>query len=348
MKRILHLHEKFWPYKGGSTTRLLNLINGTESIHYVLSRTHDAGLKTVERLGKNIIVIRYNSDFELCNLVIKLAFNRWFDIFHIHNLRASLVFLPMQIFFCNRSILELHSIYIPSKSWKKAIANISINFYRRILLLSDKSKNLLFDNYPVTSKDITVIENGICLDSFKYKRNLSGNIRVVYVGSLKGFQGVDQFVSVANLVKRQDIVFDVFGGSCQEIKFLKGMDNNNKVNFHGEIDFHDVPQIYAESDILLMTRSSMPSTDSAIPIKPIEALSVGCTVVSTRVGGMDELKSKLNSPNLVLLESFDEIVSYIDNYKREFYYTKYNLSYFDRKIKSSDLESLYEEVLINA
>ncbi len=38
--KVLHVHEKFWPYNGGSTTRLLNLIDTSNNKHQVVDLSY--------------------------------------------------------------------------------------------------------------------------------------------------------------------------------------------------------------------------------------------------------------------------------------------------------------------
>ncbi|ELJ8549490.1 glycosyltransferase family 4 protein [Vibrio cholerae] len=338
--KVLHVHEKFWPYNGGSTTRLLNLIDTSNNKHYILARKHCDLLQSVQKLN-NIIIIRYKSDFDLLKLIMCFFLNRKIDVFHIHNLRASFLFLPFLIF-SRKCILELHSIYLPRSRIKKWISKFATYFYKNILLLSSRSKILFNDNFWGKPK-ITIIENGVSLSRFKFNRNLTGNLKICYVGSLKEFQGVDRFVEIANLIKRSDMEFHIYGGTASEIEELKQLDIEGKVQFHGQVQYSEVHHIYAQMDAMLMTRPKMKSTDSAIPIKPLEALSVGLDVFSTDVGGMRELDSILNTDKLKIMSN-DELVDSLNVYQRTNKHQVVDLSYFDKITKTKQLEDIYKRL----
>ena len=337
--KILHIHEKFWPYNGGSTTRLLNLIDTSDNKHYVLSRKHCDSLSKIERLNRNIVIVRYQSDLDLFKLLISIFFNKKIDIFHVHNLRASFLFLPFLVF-RKKTLLELHSIYLPRSRVKRFISKLATYFYKEILVLSSNSKKLFKENFWGSPK-ITIVENGVSLSRFGFNRELSGNLKVCYIGSLKEFQGVNRFVEIANIVERSDMEFHIYGGTSSEISELKQLDVNGKVRFHGQVAYSDVHNIYARMDAMLMTRPKMKSTDSAIPIKPIEALSVGLDVFSTDVGGMREIESILNTDKLKIM-SKEALVSTLTTYQRTDKAQAADLSYFDKLTKTKHLEEIYK------
>jgi len=341
--RILHIHEKFWPYMGGSTTRLLNLISESDMVHYVLARKHTINLAKVSKVGR-VRVIRYKTSIELLRLLCYLCVKKDFDVYHVHNLRAAFFFLPFlwakNFLRKGKVILELHSVYFPSSKFKRWVSKKAVSCYANILLLSDRSICMLEAYYGVKNKNIAVVENGISLKDFRYNRNVKGSIKICYVGSLKAFQGLEKFVSIANSVVSEKVEFHVFGGTEGEIHSLKMKDRNKQVNFHGVVEYAAVPKIYSEMDVLLMTRPKMKSTDSAIPIKPIEALGVGLDVFSTNVGGMCELQSKIIGRGLTIFDSTDALIDAIENYSRgEGGVT--DVSYFSRVVQRKKLEIFY-------
>uniref|UniRef100_UPI001C71DAFB glycosyltransferase family 4 protein n=1 Tax=Aliivibrio sp. SR45-2 TaxID=2760931 RepID=UPI001C71DAFB len=220
------------------------------------------------------------------------------------------------------------------------------------LVLSESSVTALKDRG--FTKPISVIYNGVDIMKF---RNASAEhcifkdnaIIVGYIGSIEAFQGVDSFCKIAKQVKnkRSDITFVVVGGDKAKHNILKKI-------AEGTVDFYEffppelVPSIYKRFDCLLMTRPSLPETESAVPLKPIEALGSHIPVISTKVGGMVELKKVLDSTNIHLFDTLEEIESYLLNldFGNMLFHEEKNLAMFDVAKQANRLEDVYE-VLIN-
>jgi len=59
--------------------------------------------------------------------------------------------------------------------------------------------------------------------------------------------------------------------------------------FAGAIPHHDMPRCYSVCDVLAYPRKAMRLTELVTPLKPLEAMAAGRTVIASDVGGMREL-----------------------------------------------------------
>jgi glycosyltransferase involved in cell wall biosynthesis len=122
-----------------------------------------------------------------------------------------------------------------------------------------------------------------------------------------------------------------------------------KILLHSAIASEDVPFIYHLIDVLLIPRPSTLSTETAIPLKPIEALACKKNVVGTKVKGLIEFKEMVKD-GVYLFDSVDEIVSFLRNFNIEEY--KLNVipekvSFFSYIRQSDKLLNIYKNLIIS-
>ncbi|WP_439832742.1 glycosyltransferase family 4 protein [Aeromonas caviae] len=351
-KVVLHIHQKFLPYKGGSTQRLLNLIkNASDEYMHIVVCINSEHVESFSQVG-DIKIFRCDKYSNIPFLLLKLFFKYKFDIVHYHNYRPAFFGLVSKILFPRaRTIFELHSVYIPTTKLGRLLTKLVHYACDEALVLSNSSVSAL--KKTGFKKKISVIYNGVNLDVFKNANRaselLKGKTNIVgYIGSIEAFQGVDTFCSIANNVKkiRKDIDFVVIGGNIE---------NHHKLDSiaQGAVDFYEffspeaVPALYKKFKCLLMTRPSLPETESAVPLKPIEALGAGIPVISTNVGGMKELKSILESSNIHLFDTKEEIEAFLlsDKLDKLQFIEEKQIFKFDVNRQSELLEKAYTELI---
>ena len=149
---------------------------------------------------------------------------------------------------------------------------------------------------------ITPVYNGVNPDDFHpvdaddeyiQEWGLSGKTVIGFVGSFYRYEGlnllVDAFYRIAN--ERDAILLLVGGGETehelrQKIQHLGLAD---KVVMPGRIPHERIPGVYAMIDVLVYPRYSMRLTELVTPLKPLEAMAMGKTLVASDVGGHREL-----------------------------------------------------------
>ncbi|ELS3450260.1 glycosyltransferase family 4 protein [Vibrio vulnificus] len=351
-KIVLHIHQKFLPYKGGSTQRLLNLISGSsENYQHIVVCINSERAEAYSQVG-DIKIYRCDKYSDIPFLLVKLFFKYRFDIIHYHNYRPAFFGLISKLLFPKaKTILELHSIYVPTTKFGRLLTRIVHFACDEALVLSNSSMLALKEKD--FNKRISVIYNGVDIEKFRSANIdpglLEGKKNVIgYIGSIEAFQGVDTFCTIAKSVKkkRKDIDFVVIGGNIENHQKLEDL-------AQGTVDFYEffspevVPSLYKNIKCLLMTRPSLPETESAVPLKPIEALGAGIPVISTNVGGMRELKFVLDSKNIYLYETKQEIEDFIlsDGFNDLGFSEEILIDKFDIKRQSGLLEKVYAELI---
>ncbi|ELD3371661.1 glycosyltransferase family 4 protein [Vibrio cholerae] len=351
-KVVLHIHQKFLPYKGGSTQRLLNLIqNASEKYTHIVVCINSEKVESFSQIG-NIKIYRCEKYSDIPLLLFKLYYKYKIHIVHYHNYRPAFFGLVSKLLFPRaKTIFELHSIYIPTTKLGRLLTKVVHHACDEALVLSNSSVIAL--RKIGFKKKISVIYNGVDLDKFRNANSTSEiinrkNCIVGYIGSIEAFQGVENFCSIAKNVKnvRQDIDFIVIGGNRENHRKLESIAEGS-VEFYEFFSPEVVPSLYKKFKCLLMTRPSLPETESAVPLKPIEALGAGIPVISTSVGGMQELKSVLGSKNIYLFESKEEIEKFIlsGNLEQIQYNEEKHISLFDVNKQSELLENVYTELI---
>lgn len=329
-KNIVHITEKFWPHKGGSTHRLLNLLKfcDTDGFNVVVLCENSENSSKKDSI-EGIKIIRFDSYWEIPFLLFKVQKNIGIiDIFHAHNFRPSLFALMFKKLFSKRSIFinELHAIYKVSNRIKQYIGNYITKSADIVIVLSETSKKYLIHDIGILPQKIKVIYNGIDTELFanktsqkilpeSLKRCLAKPLKTIaYIGSLHSFQGIDNFIKIAKEVipKREDVQFLLVGGDNDEIGMLRlKVQEMERIYFYESVEAKYIPTIYQNIDVLLVPRPSMLSTETAIPLKPLEAMAAGKLVVGTNVGGMKELESITKSSQLILFDTIAKISEFL-------------------------------------
>lgn len=364
-KNIVHIHQKFYPYQGGSTQRLLNQLENLDKDHYniiVISQKLKNDLDYEIYHGINII--RYSNFFQIFRILLKINKEVGIDLLHSHNYRPSFFTIMTNFILSKKIIIEMHSIYELKNWFKKFISKILLNSVDQIIVLSNESKRILNDEYKIKTK-IEIIYNGVDIDSFvnskdniiKYNNEVSRFIReskeknkilVGYIGSLRSFQGINNVIKIINVTKNASVNFIIVGGSDEESRMLAKKIYNKNSYISPFVDKKNVISIYKNLDILLIPRPHTLATQSAIPLKPIEALAAGCIIYSTKVEGMVEFNKIVKSDKIKFM-STDEMIVEINNLKNveksDLIKDLKGLYAFDEKTQAKKLTNLYVNLM---
>lgn len=169
-----------------------------------------------------------------------------------------------------------------------------LNHYRRIKeeahLILTVSKGL--EEYFSREKGwVYCIKNGVPEDFFvkKYKpleelKGLDPPI-IGYVGVMEGRFDVELIKMVAHSIVEGTVL--LAGPIWEGMEELK---NEERITFLGFRPYKQVPSIIQSFQVALIPHLVNPLTESMDPIKLYEYLAVGCSVVSTRVAGVEEFE----------------------------------------------------------
>lgn len=178
----------------------------------------------------------------------------------------------------------------------------------------------------IPAEKIFVVPNGVESDKFvpldkdralTEKYSLEGKTVVGYIGTLFDFEGVDYLVKAVNAIReREDFVCLIMGyGELEDRikKLIKELKLENKVKFLGKIPHEQINSHYSIIDILVYPRRSKRITEMVTPLKLLEAMSMGKTVIGSDVGGIKELVSDSHSGILFKTDNVDSLVEKLTN-----------------------------------
>lgn len=161
--------------------------------------------------------------------------------------------------------------------------------YRRVVVLSDKSKEVFETQYPRVPKEKYVkIPNGVDIERFTLenrKPDMPGALTLVFVGHEFERKGLS-FILEAMPDLPETVRLTVVGGTEQDIdsskKETRRLGIAERVEFLGKRT--DVPDILRQSDAMIM-----PSRSEAWQLVALEGMACGLPYFSTRVGCAEEI-----------------------------------------------------------
>jgi len=176
------------------------------------------------------------------------------------------------------------------------------NDYRDFLDNLNLSKPIYLET---TKVDDDYLHN-LDLKKKKYNRSLLVMSRIVESkGVLKALDIFEQMLG-----KHPDFVLDIVGDGellpkVKSLTLKKGL--RDKVNFHGYITGDDLRNVIKENSVLLL-----PTTHGeGLPTSIVESMGIGLVVVTSSVGGIKDLYSKVNFGISLESNRVDEYVTYL-------------------------------------
>ena len=157
----------------------------------------------------------------------------------------------------------------------------------------------------IPEEKLTVIANGINVTDFQPQdpdgelaRSLGtcGKRVLGFIGSFYRYEGLDLLVTAFERLSKDvdDLVLLLVGGGETEKELrsqIHSLGLQNRVVLPGRIPHEKIPGVYSLIDVLVYPRYSMRLTELVTPLKPLEAMAMGKTLVASDIGGHRELIS---------------------------------------------------------
>jgi len=156
---------------------------------------------------------------------------------------------------------------------------------------------------PVDVSKIYHINNGIDLDVYDYNReyntiddpdlNDPNIFKVVYTGSIRKANGIDQLVDVAEALQRigeNNVKFLIYGdgGEKTVLEEKIGLIGLKNIEFKGKIGKDQIPYVLSKADLCLLHWTPTPITKYGMSMnKSFEYLASGRPILSNSVAGYD-------------------------------------------------------------
>lgn len=148
--------------------------------------------------------------------------------------------------------------------------------------LDESVKNVLLKkNYQ---KEIYV-NNTFGVNHFFFKKptlNLGDKLRVIFVGVLEKYKGVNFLISA---VKNCNVELNIIGDGSER-DTLQEMSKEGNISFHGFKDQYDVKELISYSDILVLPSVPIDGYLEQFGRVLIEAMACGLCVMGSNIGGI--------------------------------------------------------------
>ncbi len=259
--------------------------------------------EVVPQLSREISPIR---DMQVLGAVRRLIRDYQPDVLHTHTAKAGFIGrlaarlegVPVVVHTFHGHVFK--GYYSTLKSYAFVLLErLAARWADTIITLTDSLRRELVDEYHITRKGrVTVLPLGLDLEPFANVEHKTGaflrewdipaNVPVVgIVARLAPVKNIYLFLDAAKLVlqHKPDARFLIVGDGaersalCDHAEALGIMD---KVTFTGWRKH--TAAVYADLDVKVIS-----SKNEGTPVTLIEALSAGCPVVATNVGGVSEL-----------------------------------------------------------
>ncbi|MFB3879852.1 MAG: glycosyltransferase family 4 protein [Armatimonadota bacterium] len=153
----------------------------------------------------------------------------------------------------------------------------------------------------VREAKVHVVPNGVDAEQFRpmaadaqwrAERQLGDGPLVVYLGALRGYEGVDLAMEAMPRVRERfprARLIVVGEGQAGPMLEARAREMGDGVALLPPVAHAEVARWYAVADVVVYPRRSTRATQLVTPLKPLEAMAMGKAVVASDVGGLLEL-----------------------------------------------------------
>ena len=273
------------------------------------------------KMSNSFVKLLYSIS-SLILVILHLLFDWRIKLLHIHSAadksfwRKS-IFVKIGKFFNKKVVFHIHAsrfrdFYNESEVKKKIIENLMM--VDCLIVLSESWKKW-FIEIGVCEANIEVLNNITDYPSINKNINLKGQrIHFLFLGELGDRKGVFDILRGLTKYKedlRDKIEFRI-GGNTNEDKLLKIIregDLQDFVKFEGWVTGDKKIKLLNWADVYILA-----SKNEGLPIGILEAMSYGCPIISTPVGGIPEVVFPKENGILVTPGSEEEIILAIKRY----------------------------------
>ena len=153
-------------------------------------------------------------------------------------------------------------------------------------------------------KKIDTLHDGVDLIKFKNNKIIENSTPLLtYCGSLSKSKGIDLIINSAKYIN--NVEFLIIGGLKVDVDHYKEIANDNgvkNINFIGQVNYSDVPNLLNKSDILLLPSSAknIKSRNYTSAMKLFEYMSIGKPIIASNIPSNTEILE--NNLNCLLFE----------------------------------------------
>jgi PEP-CTERM/exosortase A-associated glycosyltransferase len=156
---------------------------------------------------------------------------------------------------------------------------------------------------PVSSPKLFHVPNGVDAARFVPRTRdsalatelgVAGVPTIGYLGTLFPWEGIPWLVRAASELYRSGTKFKLLivgdGAAASEVReTIQALDAKDYVSFLGRVPHERVERYYSVMDVLVYPRLNVRTSEMVTPLKPLEAMALGKSVLGSGVGGIREL-----------------------------------------------------------
>jgi len=199
------------------------------------------------------------------------------------------------------SVMDLSYVYFPELFQKKDLMQLrswtaySIKNAKKVLTISNSSKNDIIKEYNIPSNKVVVTHLGIkkainlsphiySMNELKTKYGLSNNF-VLFVGTLQPRKNISRLIEAFSKVKDLDLVIIGRKGWLYEdiLETPKKLGIEDRVKFLENIGDDELPLFYKNAIMFVF-----PSLYEGFGLPVLEAMKYGCPVITSNVSSLPE------------------------------------------------------------
>jgi glycosyltransferase involved in cell wall biosynthesis len=166
--------------------------------------------------------------------------------------------------------------------------------------------------WNLDQKRIFWIPNAVNIEKFNKDEDArEKKLKVVFIGRLEPWKGVDIFIKATKIVKAKikDVKIVIVGDGSLFNQLSK---ENPKIEFTGKINHDLIPEVLADTSVLVL-----PSYIEGLPTVCLEALAAEVPIVASNIGGIPEVvindKTGYTCPVRNIKAFADKIVRLLSN-----------------------------------
>ncbi len=239
-----------------------------------------------------------------------------------------------------------------AKLFFRFIAKKQLKRASLILVTNPSEYDFLTKKYDIPQEKIIHVSNGIRKEQFEKLRDVQPknddskkSLVITYMGNVGLAQNLSILIQSASLLPNVKFRIVGDGVEMERIRELIGSLNLNNVELMGKVQWHEVPNIYSQTDVLYAQLSKEYSV--AVPSKLYEYLATGKYVVYGGVGEAVEFLSNFSHNSVIEPDSCESLVEVIKSLSNDInsvsQISSENIKQIsDRYIRENNVEAFFD------